>query len=156
MDKLMGEFIWYWGSKILSISALNFVIQSGKLHLIRNPELRQLLAGWPEDFEELRLFEMQDRSVWDREFLPYLRKHSYLAQLSSASDHFPGSDQPIPSLSVPTNSQLENHRELLKNREFQNLVFIRWWVQYDILLGYDSVETRLDTAISLIEDQIQL
>lgn len=154
MDKLISASNWFWGRYRFSFSTLNSVLQSGKLHLVNSDLLRQKLAGWAAVMEKVRIGQSQDYITWHEDWIPYLRKHIYLPQITNASEGEPGGD-PHPSLSVPMKPIVRDHRNILADLEFQNLLIQRWWVQWDILRAYDEFEAELDEVISLMEKALE-
>jgi hypothetical protein len=156
LDQLVGEILW-WGSETkFSVGALNSVVLGGKLHLIRNEELRRELAGWQGEIESVHFIERQDYTTFHEDFLPYLRDNVYLAQISSQTTHRPGSTDPIPNLAVPLRPEGTDHRRMLQDPVFQNLLVQRWWVQWDALTIYDEFEQRIDEVIAQLETELGL
>jgi len=62
----------------------NDLINSGKLYLIQNDSLRQLISGWSGDIS----FATEEEYIWkehrDREYLPFLKKNYSLRNLMNA------------------------------------------------------------------------
>jgi hypothetical protein len=90
LDQLIGEINWWWSATKFSTGALNSVVLAGKLHLIRNEELRREVAGWQAEIAKVHFNEGQDYTTFHEDFMPYLRDNAYLAQISSQTTHRPG------------------------------------------------------------------
>ncbi|MCJ7465350.1 MAG: hypothetical protein MUO53_01480 [Maribacter sp.] len=58
-----------------SLGVTNDLINSGKLYLIRNDELRQLISGWSGDIVAATEEELIWRKVRDEAFIPYLKEN---------------------------------------------------------------------------------
>jgi len=154
LDILISEINWWWAPTKFSTGALNSVVLGGKLQLIKNEVLRRELAGWMGEIERVHFDERQDYVTFHEDFMPFLREHTYVPQLSSVTTHRPGSTDSIPNLAVPMADERVDHRGLLRNRDFQNLLVQRWWVQWDAFDAYTAFEERLDVVVDLLKEEL--
>ena len=154
LDRLIGMLGWWWARTEFSMGALNSVILGGKLHLVRNEELRKEIAGWHSEIDQVHLVESQDYTTFHEDLVPYLRGNTYLAQISSQTIQRAGRTDPIPTLAVPLRPEGTDHRRLLQDPEFHNLLVQRWWVQLDALFTYENFEGRLDQVITRLENEL--
>jgi hypothetical protein len=138
------------------MGALNSLILGGRLHLVRSEELRREIAGWQAEIDQVHFIERQDYTTFHEDLMPYLRENAYLAQISSQTTERPGRTDSIPTLAVPLRPERMDHRRLLQNPEFQNILVQRWWVQWDALFTYDRFERRLDEVITQLENELEL
>jgi hypothetical protein len=156
LDQLIGEMLWWWSGTRFSVGALNSVVLGGKLHLILNEELRRELAGWQGEIDNVHFNELQDYTTVHEDFIPHLRANAYLAQISSKTTHRPGSTDPIPNLAVPLRPEETDHRRMLQDPVFQNLLVQRWWNQWDALTVYEEFEQRIGEVIAQLEMELGL
>jgi hypothetical protein len=156
LDQLIGVILWFWAPTKFSMGALNSVVLGGKLHLLQNEELRLKIAGWEAEIEAVHHDERQDYTTFHEDLIPHLRRHTYLPQIANVATRRPGTTEVLPNLEIPQRPGMTDHRSILKDLEFQNLLVQRRWVQWDALDVYDTFEPRIDELIKQIQEELRL
>ncbi|MGI9223284.1 MAG: hypothetical protein ACR2QX_02315 [Woeseiaceae bacterium] len=152
IDRLLLDLSWWDIQSHFATSALNSVIASGELSIINSDALRRSVADWPTHMRNVQTTQMQDYEFFRDVWMPYLRKHGYLPQLSVI-------DAPMPSrtdvygaiIDMPLSKSI-SHTGMLHDREFQNLLAQKWWIQYDILIWFERTLEMLDETILQIRE----
>lgn len=156
LDKLLADICWWGGESNYGTGTLTSVITSGKLSLIQNEELRHRIGGWPrvvDDIVENEGFEFDNfKDSW----MPYLTKNIYIPQLRRWFTSIPGKEEGPKVLSeVPVRTEPVDHRSILLDPEFVNVLEYRLWAQEDILSDFVEFEAELETIISLIKQELR-
>jgi hypothetical protein len=119
MDGLIGDLSW-WQNIKYSRGAIDGLLQSGRLSLIENEELRRVLASMPSQFDDTTGSELYDQDVTRNVILPYLRTHTSLSQIANASsDGRPGvGASPMPHRTEdPASGRAKNQRHIRRPRQ---------------------------------------
>lgn len=150
MDGLIGDLSW-WQNIKYSRGAIDGLLQSGRLSLIENEELRRVLASMPSQFDDTTGSELYDQDVTRNVILPYLRTHTSLSQIANASsDGRPGVGTGQESKAYPTTAPVD-HTELLRDPEFLAIVVQQHWDHTSAVLAYESLQAALENGIRLID-----
>ena len=155
LDVLIGDMPWWWQPTKFSTGALQALTQGGRLHYIRNEELRRELAGWDAEIETVHHDERQDYTTFHDDVMPFLREHVYFPQVSGKVTHKPGKTDTIAPLEVPLRPRPADHRSLLAHPAFPNFLVQKWWVHWDALDVYDNFEMRSNEVLSLLEEELR-
>ncbi len=122
--------------------ALDSIIQSGKLGIIKSDQLRAKLASWPalmQDFAEDEVFI----ASYTRDFLyPLFQGETVLRDLG------PLSDTGLSKFSWDVSA-------FLASRQFENVVQQKFVLTQEILGYYDDLQTRIDETVKLIQEEVQ-
>jgi hypothetical protein len=160
VDHLLSDLLYTAGGLDQGSHVLDMLFSGGELADISSRELRQILVdlrfGLVEEAESVRL----EQSFMDLEFYPYLQFNGSFAQLWGADDGQPGNinhgksstDYPIGREGI---QHIEvDHRDLLRERQFQNLL-IRRIQKIQSVKGWEddayNVDGRLQDVITKIE-----
>ena len=154
VDHLLGGVSWWGGSTSIEMAAVDAVILGGKLALIQDEYLRGRLTGWSRTIEETRQNEDQDYETYAQVWMPFLRANAYLPQVLNAITHVPGTSDPNYSIPSPLLPEAADHRPLLRDREFQNILLQKRLVQDDILCQYELLRPKLFEIMDLITVQL--
>jgi len=150
IDSLIGMASWFNNQSTFEMSANDALVLSGKLSLVSNEGLRQRITAWNRKVAYMTRTEAQDYDTFSGIWMPYLSTHGYLPQISNAITVQPGTGEADDGLKVPTASVPFDHRELLRDRRFQNVLLHRLWVQLDILIAYQQLEPDLLSMLRLL------
>ena len=151
-DRLLGDILWS-GWVDLSTGALQSLLQSGKLSLIENRELREHLAALPhwtdntaklEDFELLR---------FDADINPYLSEHANLPQIYNTHGGQPGVGA-NPNPSIQPTGEKQDHTYLLQDPKFVGMIATEHVDHNDATYGYEVLKEKIETAIRIIESEL--
>jgi len=152
-DRLLGDVVWT-GWLDLSTGAMASLLQSGKLSLIENEELRQHLAAfpyWTETVVKMENFEM-DRL--DRDLIPFFYEATYMPQIYNTMKGQPGvGNNPNPSI-LPT-TETRDHRDLLHNSKFIGMMATERMDHNDAIFAYDLLKEQSNTAIRMIDAELE-
>jgi hypothetical protein len=153
MDSLLSYLCWSGGESHYPHEITNSIINTGKLSLIQNEELRHLLAGWPLVIEGLLENERHEREVMHTRWWPYMMEKAYIPQLQKWLDG-PGLMEPKVLSTLPNRSEQMDHRVFLRDPVFANILLFRLWSQDDILSNYQEFEPNLEYIIHLIKSEV--
>ena len=150
LDGLIGDLAW-WQNIKYSRGAIDGLLQSGRLSLIENEELRRDLVSVPSRFDDTAGSELYDQDITRNVVLPYLRTHSSLNQIANtAAKGRPGVGTGLASLVYPV-GELRDHTELLRDSEFLAIVVQQHWDHLSAIAAYESLEAALENSIRLID-----
>ena len=89
-------------------------------------------------------------------FIPFLKENVYIPQLRRWFESVPGRDDPLTTLyDLPFEIAPVDHRALLANQQFPNVLEYRLWSQEDVLNGLDQAETHLQNTLSFIRQALE-
>lgn len=154
VDHLISDLLWGGGGK-WATGTLDALLASGDLGLIRNEDLRTKLAAWPRTLERVRGMEQGDFYTQRELLYPFLVRRGYLPKISNAIREAPGYPEPYEyAVPLPLSAAALDHRGLLQDREFQNLVLLRQWDQSDYRWGYAEFTERMSEIVTLLEAEL--
>ena len=136
IDFWLNDTTWSFGGGDSPV--IESLVLGGRLSLLSNRELRSLLVKWPPLIDYFSGNALRSRAFLDQHYLPYLRANASIAQIYAADDGQPGH----PHRLYPYGSEIEgftpiSHRDLIQQREFQNLLIDR--IAYlNEIIGYGS------------------
>jgi hypothetical protein len=141
----------FWRTTGFETGALEALLSSSGLSVIDDVQLRRGIANWSRNLADFVELEQQDplfhREVW----LPFLRENAELAAINNAVDNYPGQEpdgrfeESVPS---PTGS---DHRALLGDRTFRNVVLERLWVQSEVLGRATSLLRQAEALVDQLD-----
>jgi hypothetical protein len=157
VDKSIADLSWWSGSNKWETGVLDSLILGGKLSVIRNEDIRRKIVELNKKIGETRLIQAQDYDFYLTVFLPYMREHGSLPQISDALTIRPGTQEAYVNIPDKYNfdKTLFDHRPLIVSREFQNLVLHKVWIQGDILAIFISFSEEMVALISEIETELK-
>lgn len=117
--------------------ALQELLSSGGLRLIRDETLRRALAAWPSEVEGYRRREGWAQDVWNLFDAPYVMREQSLIQIFRGRL---GDDLP--------NSHPRDHAQQLDDPYFQNLVAHRWVAALDVLGSLERVRDQNELILA--------
>lgn len=120
--------------------ALDELIASGELRLIRDESLRSSLAAWDSYVEGYRRWEGWAQDNWNLFVAPYIMREISIAQLAAGALE-----------GGPLNDHPRDHSLLLDDPYFHNLVTHRWIAAQDVLAALHRVRARCDEIIETLE-----
>jgi hypothetical protein len=154
IDSLLGMTSWFNNQSTFEMSANDALVLSGKLSLVRNEALRQRITAWNRKVAHVTRNEAQDYDTFSEVWMPFLRDYGYLPQINNAITVQPGSGEETYGYTVPSDPNKVDHRELLRDHRFQNVLLHRLWVQTDILNAYQELEPELSSMLELLTGEI--
>lgn len=150
LDGLIGDLAW-WQNIKYSRGAIDGLLQSGRLSLIENEELRRVLVSMPSQFDDTAGSELYDQDITRNVILPYLRTHSSLSQIANtAAKGRPGVWTSQASVAYPT-AEPRDHTDLLRESEFLAIVIQQLWDHTSAISAYESLQAALENGIRLID-----
>jgi hypothetical protein len=156
MDRHLHDINWFDPGSRFGTPVLQSLVSSGDLSIISNPSLRTSLAKWAPKFELIKGFLESDREFFTRVLEPFLIKNTNMTQFYSSAQGVPG--QPESSrqfIDVPESIDITDHRPLLDNQVFENILLTRAESITDIVtVGFHDVDLQLDATIRLIEAEL--
>jgi hypothetical protein len=154
LDRMIIDITW-WGSFVTFESAsLDAVILGAKLDLLDNASLRRMLTDWRSRLAATASQNAQEFEHYFGILMPILRPRTNLAQLSNASLQVPGnlfsdfeSELPVPAGHL-------DHRTLINDREFQNAVVEKFWIEEDMLRQFRWLEPKIEQLLETLNKEI--
>jgi len=155
LDKLLGDLCWWSGESNYPIGTVTSVISSGNLSLIQDEELRHLVAGWPRIVGDIVENERMEMDLFKTSWMPFLMERIYLPQLRKWFVSIPGKEEGPDIISeVPIRAESTDHRSILLDPKFPNVLEYRLWMQDDILSDFSEFDSELDHLIALIQQEL--
>ena len=154
VDRLIVNITW-WGSPVsFESAALDAVILGAKLDLLDNEALRRMLADWRSQLVSTSGQNAQEFEHFYGALLPVLRSRANLAQISNASLRVPGEFFDDPGARLPVPAGRLDHRALINDREFQNAVVEKYWIEEDMLRQYRLLEPKIEKLLETLNSEI--
>ena len=125
------------------MGVLNGIIQSGKLAIIGSDSLRTNLASWPARLQDLTEDELFLAGYAKDAIHPILRATTAMRNYQFLR-------------TVGPSAFPDNFEELLGNRAFENVVIQKLGMTEEILDDYDDIGAQIDSALALIEKEIDI
>ena len=150
VDELIGDLTW-WADSQYSQGALNELLQSGKLSLIEDNELRELVASLPFLYSLTIQAESQDMETARNVINPFLSANASLSQIANTmGSGRPGTGE-LPTAPVYPQSERQDHSWLVENREFQGILIREHWDHLDAISRVHSLQSELENGVQLID-----
>ena len=126
-------------------------MQSGRLSLIGNDELRRDLASVPSRYDDTTASELYDQDTTRNVVIPFLSTHSSLGQIgNTATTGRPGTGQSISLQTYPV-AVAQDHSGLLHDPEFLGILVLAHWNHSSALRAYESLRAAIENSIRLID-----
>ena len=156
IDRLLADITWFMDSTFLGLPVLQAAISGGDLATISNILIRRQLGAWLVKINTVKAYSKNDLDYFERRQMPFLEEHASILQISNATARKPGTpEQEYPGV-WPAHSSTISHRNLLKNREFQNILIGRITTLTNIVEWRDpEILSQLKSIIELIEDELE-
>ena len=122
MDALLYDVSWFQVPSRLRLPVLESLRQSGRISAISNNEIRRRLDSWDSRIQTLRDSYVRDLEFCDNYLIPFFLKHVSLPQVYLSFQSVPGNPAGTFSGFDITWSKRIDHRPLLEEREFQNII----------------------------------
>ena len=154
LDELIGDVTW-WSNIEYSRGAIDGLVQSGRLTLIANEELRRVLASIPSKYAHTTRAELNDRETTVGVIIPFLNTHASLSQIANTmAKGRPGTRlQPTPP--VYPAGEWQDHSALLGDTEFMGTLVQEHWNHLEAIRDYKSLKGVLENSIRLINQELK-
>ncbi len=150
LDGLIGDVTW-WESIIYSRGAIDGLLQSGGLSLIKNEDLRRALASMPSRYENTAAAELNDEYTTLNVITPFLNTHSSLSQIANTmAKGRPGTGQASTPPVYPV-GEPRDHTGLLGDPEFLGILVQEHWNHLGAIRAYESLKAVLQNSIRLMD-----
>jgi hypothetical protein len=136
---LYVPLVWYTYDPLRG--ALDSIIQSGKLGIIKSDHLRTKLASWPALMQDLAEDEAFIVSYTSEFVFPLYQRETVLRDLGPLSDT--GSSQFSWDVSA-----------ILASRQFENVVQLKYVLTKEVLGYYGDLKMQIDETLTLIQEEI--
>ena len=127
-----------------SRGALESLLASGELDLIKNDSLRLELAAWPSVVEDLNEDEQVDMAQVVDHVIPFLEEHYSYRAIVAARD----------SAAIQPGAFPHPTQELLGDRRFEGILAARLWRTTRILAEASEVDTAILRIVALIAGEL--
>ncbi len=156
MDRHLFGINWFDPGGRFDTPVLQSLVSSGDFSIIANPSLRTSLAKWAPKFDLIKGYLESDQEFFTRVLEPFLINNTNMTQFYSSAQGVPGEpESPRQFIDVPNAVNLTDHRPLLNNQVFENILLTRAESINDILtVGFHDVDSQLDVTIRMIEAEL--
>ncbi len=150
LDGLIGDVTW-WQNIKYSRGAIDGLLQSGGLSLIKNEDLRRVLASMPSRYDYTAAAELNDEYTTLNVITPFLNTHSSLSQIANTmAKGRPGTGQGSTPPVYPADEP-RDHTELLRNSEFLGTLVQEHWNHLEAIAAYESLKAAIENGVRLID-----
>ena len=158
IDYLLNDMTYTSSIVGKGLAILDLLFEGGDLVAIESDELRACLADFRYSLSVEMSYGIRETEFSDNVFYTFLDSNSSLAQIWGADDGQPGypSSTEFPYGRESIQHSEVSHRELLEDRQFQNIL-IRKIMYMESVKGWEGsydVDARLSECIDLIESAI--
>jgi hypothetical protein len=147
-DQVLADLSWFLGEDELESDVLDML----NLQLINNKSLRHEISLWRKNMSLLETVLEQDYDHYSNAWVPYLRKHASMPQLSNAIESSP-INKPWNGFHYAIEDKRIDHAKIFEDQEFQNLVVHKIWIQNDILNYISKLQTQLKLLIEMVRSE---
>jgi hypothetical protein len=159
LDKLISDLTWYIPSTVTP--ELTAALSSESIEKLSNQQLIYRLGVLNGNFADLDDSVAMHQEFFLMQLMPFLQKSANLRQINNAVESVPGSE----SLEYPaTHFAIEDrvsHRELLNDREFQNILVRREWRLIDIIefrtsdrVDGSDIDSDIDQLLQTLDQEL--
>ena len=154
IDRLLAAQTWHVQQNSLSTPILDSLVSSGDLSLTSDDDLRLKCRIWESQLKDVRRNIETENEFYRDRVLPFLEANTSMQQIYNVAHQQPGTNHTFPGKEVELRA-LISHRELLSNRDFQNLLTQRISYFTDIIeLRPPQIRENLREIIDLIEQEL--
>ena len=156
VDSLLANLGWYF-SAAFSTGAIDAVISSGNLDIIKDSSLRTKIAALAAFYEIVSKMEHTQYEVLMGTYWPYIIRNGYLPQIHSVgiANELPGGADFYKKL--PAYQLIEpptDHTVLLDDKSFLGVILMKRSVHNDALSGYEIIIPMLQEIFGLIDTSL--
>lgn len=148
LDRLLSDLAWS-GDSEFSTGVLDGALQSANIGLVRNEDLRTLLAGLPGLYDLVFQIENAERQTMRQILMPFWFKNAFVPQIANVIEGMPGSGINASPARFPVNKAVD-HSGLLQNDEFLGIIALKRWDHVDAIWAYGRIQAEFERAIDLI------
>lgn len=154
LDELIGDVTW-WQNIEYSRAAIDSLLQSGKLSLIENEELRRVIASMPSRYDSTTEAELNDRYTTLNVVTPFLNTHASLSQIANTmAKGRPGTGESATPPIYPAR-ELQDHTALLDNPEFLGTLVQEHWNHIEAITAYEALKATLENGVRMIDQALE-
>ena len=151
VDELVGSMCWWVPSQWVT-STVDTMVSSGDISLIQDKDMQRRISTWIREINLVKAMEEQAASRYHDYFIPFLMREGRMAQINNSAEIIPGSNEPwIVHRTMPIKQTVADHRSLIKNQEFQNIIVSRHWDHQDLRETYGNFENQLEQLLKHVE-----
>ncbi len=155
IDKLIGDTWWYnIGNEWDSVSLR--AILAGNGTIVSNSDLLKTLEQLDQEISRIRVLYEIDATFHHMTYTPYLINNTYLPQIIQQVEHYPGKPElkyPQPHFEL---SLQQDHRQLIKRKDFQNMMVAKLDRMLDILNNaHRDIDKELNDSIVMLEAELK-
>jgi len=123
------------------------------MSLIENRATRARIAAWSRALDGSRTAEEFHNEIVFRRVLPYWEQNVNMAQLSNRAS-LPRSETDMPYAELPVGPATPQHRRLLADPTFRNVVVEVYWSTFDQRSSYEALRRQLDGFAAALAAQL--
>ena len=154
LDELIGDVTW-WQNIKYSRGAIDGLLQSGGLSLIKNDDLRRVLASMPSRYDDTAAAELNDEYTTLNVITPFLNTHASLSQIANTmAKGRPGTGLGSTPPVYPA-GELQDHTGLLRDPEFLGILVQEHWNHLGAISAYESLKATLENSVRLIDQDLK-
>ena len=156
IDQKLSDLYWYQGESLIRDAGINSLIFSGMFAKIDDQELRRELARWPARIDYLQTQFSQHKQFLDNVWWPFMIRHGNQSQVSRRIVFVVGQPGEIRGTLPVAPTEIIDHSDLLKTREFANTLTQYWSINNDLINSYEHAERWVNQSIELLEQSLSL
>ncbi len=127
------------------LGAVETILASGRLDLLRNPALVTELTRWTALVENLNELETVAANHFYQTVYPYLSSKLNLQDLDKAIP-YPGG--------VPWPQQPTDAYQLVSNRDFHNIIYVHWVLYWNVHRQIPKIEEAIDRITDMTASEV--
>ena len=131
----------------LSLDLLEDVKNSGKLSAISNEEIRLGIGAWSSKLSDVKNEEENFAMEFSTQFMPFTNKHVSWIEIDYKNAEGDGWSLQNAAFGI-------DHREIMMNLEFANIVNQHMWRNGRIIYGYTELKGLTNKLLELIDQEL--
>lgn len=139
----------------------NDILRSEKIHLITNDRLRQLLATWPSEVEDLKSQEANWLNFYTNTLEPFfidsgiIRDSNFSFYENEKNLTYLTDKSVIQKMSLRKSKNTPSVKEILNNRKFEGILSVAESSNVDINWESETTKNEIEEILALIDQEIK-
>lgn len=144
VDQLLGS-VFYQSTFDPPMGAVDTILSSGRLDLLKNPTLVAELTRWASLVDDLNQKEIVAANHFYQTIYPYLSSKLNIQDLDKGIP-YPGG---VPWPQQPTDAYL-----LVSEREFHNIIYVHWVRYWNVHTRLPKIGAAIDRITAMVESEV--
>ena len=144
VDQLLGS-VFYQNTFDPAMGAVDTILSSGRLDLLKNPALVAELTRWASLVDDLNQREIVAANHFNQTIYPYLSSNFNIQDLDKGIP-YPGG--------IPWPQQETDAYLLVPEREFHNIIYVHWVRYWNVHTRLPKIDAAIDRITAMIETEL--